>query len=205
MCITPDDRVLLVDRDGHQVIACDTAGRELFRIGERHRPRQGAPFNHPTDIAVAPDGDLYVSDGYGNTMVHRFAADGTHLDSWGRPGHGPGAFTTPHGIWVTADGRVLVGDRENDRIQVFTGDGGFLAAWDGVYRPMDIFGDASGRIYATDHVPALVCWHDDGRFVGRCRPVWNGAHGMWGDPAGNLYFAEQQPARITRMVPEGRG
>lgn len=201
IAITPDDRILLVDRDAHQVMAFDTDGRELFRLGERHRPRQGAPFNHPTDIAVAPSGDFYVSDGYGNTNVHRFDAAGRHVGTWGRPGSGPGEFTTPHGIWVTADGRVVVGDRENDRIQVFSAEGEFLAIWTGVHRPMDIWGDPEGRIYVTDHVPALVCWQDDGTPVGRCRPVWNGAHGLWGDPAGNIYLAEQQPARITRMVP----
>ena len=118
------DRVFLVDRDAHQVRVFDTAGKLLFDIGERDRP--GKPFNHPSSVAVAPSGDIYVADGYGGTVVHRFAATGAHIRTWGGPGNGPGQFTTPHGIWVLPDGRVLVGDRENDRIQVFDPAGAYL-------------------------------------------------------------------------------
>ena len=119
IAITPDDRLLLVDRDAHQVLILTTEGETLATLGERHRPRLGAPFNHPTDAAVTADGEIYVADGYGNSMVHRFAPDGRHLMSFGRPGSGPGEFTTPHAVWVDGSDRVLVADRENDRIQLF--------------------------------------------------------------------------------------
>ena len=87
----------------------------------------GGPFNLPTDIAVAPSGEMFVTDGYGNARVHKFAADGTHLLSWGEPGTGPGQFSLPHGIWIDRHGRVMVCDRENDRVQVFDQQGTFLA------------------------------------------------------------------------------
>ena len=79
LAIVPDGRVLLVDRDAHQVLVFTADGEQVGAIGTRHRPRFQAPFNHPTGVAVAPEGEIYVSDGYGNPVVHRFAADGTHL------------------------------------------------------------------------------------------------------------------------------
>jgi sugar lactone lactonase YvrE len=114
--ISPDDRVFLVDRDAHQILIFTIDGALLGTLGERHAPRFQAPFNHPTDAAVAPDGDIYVSDGYGNSAVHRFAPTGELKRTWGRPGAGPGEFSTPHAIWVDRSGRVLVADRENNRV-----------------------------------------------------------------------------------------
>src|SRR5581483_8410615 len=104
----------------------DVDGRQRFTLGQRHRPRFQAPFNHPADVTVAPSGDIYVADGYANSTVHRFAPDGTLRRTWGRPGRGPGEFTTPHAVRVHPDGRVIVADRENDRVQVFSPDGEYL-------------------------------------------------------------------------------
>jgi peptidylglycine monooxygenase len=196
---SPDDRLLVADRDAHQVVVLTSGGEELFRLGERHRPRWEEPFNHPTDAAVAPDGRIFVSDGYGNGRVHRFAADGRHGLSWGRVGRGPGEFMTPHAVWVDRDGRVLVVDRENGRVQVFDADGGLLAVWEGFHNPMDVWLDAEGLAYVTDQIPSLHLMASDGRRLGRCRPALNGAHGLFGDRAGNLYLAEIQPSRITRL------
>src|SRR5436309_1949925 len=82
-----------------------------------------------------PDGDLSVTAGYGNARDHRFSAEGRLLRSWGEPGAGPGQFNLPHGIAVLADGRVLVADRENDRIQLFDPEGKYLDQWTQVQRP----------------------------------------------------------------------
>ena len=86
LTIAPDGRVLLVDRDAHQVLVFTPEGEQVGAIGTRHSPRFQAPFNHPTGVAVAPDGEIYVSDGYGNSVVHRFAADGTHRGDVGSSG-----------------------------------------------------------------------------------------------------------------------
>jgi hypothetical protein len=83
----------------------------------------GPPYNRPTNLASSPSGELYVSDGYGNCRVHRFKDDGTFVGSWGEPGTGPGQFNLPHSTWVHTDGRVLVADRQNDRIQIFDSEG----------------------------------------------------------------------------------
>lgn len=198
--ITSDDLVLVVDRDAHQVLGFSPEGELQLEIGERHAPRFQQPFNHPCDVAVAGDGEIYVCDGYANSVVHHFAADGSWIATWGEPGSGPGQFTTPHAIWVTADDRVLVADRENNRIQVFDRTGGYLTEWGDHYHPMDIYVDADGLIYVTDQIPRLSQLDADGNLVGRCRPVLNGAHGIWGDSQGNLYLAESAPQnRVTKL------
>jgi peptidylglycine monooxygenase len=198
--ISPDDLVVLVDRDSHQVIGFDPLGTFRFKLGEREHPQLQAPFNHPADVAVAQDGDIYVADGYANSAVHRFSPDGELKPTWGRPGSGAGEFTTPHAVWVDREGRVLVADRENNRVQVFTADGDYLDSWSDHYHPMDIYVDADGLIYVTDQIPRLSVLAANGRLVGRCRPVLYGAHGVWGDSRGNLYLAEASPMnRITRL------
>ncbi len=199
--VTPDDRVFVVDRDAHQVLAFDTTGDLIFTLGERNRPQTQAPFNHPTDVAVGPGGDIYVSDGYGNTMVHCFAPDGALKRSWGGRGSGPGEFTTPHGIAVLRDGRVVVGDRENNRAQVFTPEGDYLRDFGPFYKPMDIYVDGEGLIYVSDQVPRLTVLNDDGAIIGSCKPVTVMPHGVRGDSDGNLYFTETRTTAITKLVP----
>jgi DNA-binding beta-propeller fold protein YncE len=194
-----DDRLYVVDRDAHEIVICSRDGRRLGGIGARHRPLE--PFNHPTDIAFAPDGQMFVSDGYAGTKVHRFDSDGRAIASWGELGDGPGEFLNPHAVWILNDGRVVVVDRENDRLQVFTSDGKFLEAWTGFKQPLDIWGDAQGNLFVTDLVPSLTMLTTYGKLVGRCRPVLNGAHGVWGDHDGNIFLAEPNPSRLTRLAP----
>ena len=198
--ITDDDRVLLVDRDGHQILIFTTDGEDIGSIGTRHDPQFQAPFNHPTDVVVAPDGEIYVSDGYGNSVIHRFAADGTHLATWGRPGSGPGEFTTPHAVVVDGRDRVLVADRENNRVQLFDRAGGYLGEWGDVYHPMGIYVDERGLVFVSDQIPHLSLFTPDGALIGRSRAVWNGAHCIAGNAAGDLYLAEMEPHRITRLA-----
>ncbi len=199
--ITPDDRVLVADRDAHQVLGFNVRGALELVLGERHRPKLQAPFNHPADVATGPDGSIFVADGYGNSIVHRFSADGRWLQSWGQPGCGQGAFTTPHAIRVHPDGRVLVADRENNRVQIFTSEGEYLAEWRDFYHPMDIYVDSHGRTHVTDQIPRLSQVAVDGKLLGRCRPVLYAAHGIWGDSRGDLYLAEPAPMdRVTKLV-----
>lgn len=200
--VTPDDLVLVVDRDAHQVLGFDPDGTPRLTIGQRHLPAFGRPFNHPTDVAVAPSGEFYVTDGYGNSHVHVFAPDGRWLRSWGRPGSGPGEFMTPHAVWVDSRERVLVVDRDNNRVQIFSPEGEFLAEWGDTFHPMDLWGDAADRIYISDQIPRLDRRAPDGTLLGRCKPIAYGAHGICGDARGNIYLAEQSPMdRITRLSP----
>lgn len=194
-----DGRLAIVDRDAHRILFCDANGRVQQQIGESHRP--GSPFNHPSDIAFAPDGGFYVADGYGNGRIHCFDRSGGLIASWGSVGTAPGAFLTPHGICVLSDGRVIVADRENSRVQSFTADGALLAVWDAFLRPQDVVADAEGRIHVCDSIPTLSLLSADGALLGRCRPVLNGAHGLWLGPSGDIFLAETNPNRITRLFP----
>ncbi len=160
----PDDAVYCVDDADHTVRKFTPDGQLLLTLGTSNVPSDtgydgkslpsiahgGPPFNRPTNLAVAPSGDLYVSDGYGNARVHRFSPTGELLQSWGEPGTGPGEFHLPHGIGVTPDSRVLVADRENDRIQVFDPDGRFLDQWTHVQRPTQVFVAPDGLLYVSE-------------------------------------------------------
>jgi DNA-binding beta-propeller fold protein YncE len=194
-----DGRLWVVDRDAHEIVGFDAAGKPFARLGQRGQP--GEPFNHPSDIAFGSDGEIVVADGYGHGRVHVFGPHLAHRVSFGEVGTGPGEFMTAHGVWVTRDRRIVIADRENDRLQVFDMTGALLSIWTGFKRPSDIWGDTEGRLYVTDGIPTLTCLAADGTRLGRCRPVLNGAHGLWGDADGTLYLAEGTPSRITRLVP----
>lgn len=199
--ITIDDqnRAFIVDRDAHQVLCFRVNGTFMFALGERHTPHWQGPFNHPTKVAVATDGDIYVADGYGNARVHRFDGTGRLIASFGGVGHGPGAFMNPHSILVDRHDRVLVCDRENNRVQVFNRVGAWLANWDGLCRPMDLCALPDGTILVTDQVPSLTAFDLDGIRLGRARPSLNGSHGIAVDSQGSLYLAEIDPSSITKL------
>lgn len=198
--IGPDDHVYVCNRDEHEVLKLTSEGRIVLTLGQRGRPALQAPFNHPADVAVAPNGDIYVADGYGNSAVHRFSAEGKHLASWGMRGAGRAQFTTPHGIWVDARERVLVADRENNRVQLFSPEGDVYGEWGDLYHPMDVYVDRDGTVYVTDQIPRITMYAPDGRLLARGRPAAYGAHGVWGDSRGNLYLAEMNINQVTKLV-----
>ena len=164
IAVGSDDMVYTVDDGDHTVRKFTPEGKQLMMIGTPGKAsdtgydgktlvsikRGGPPFNRPTDVAVAPNGELYVCDGYGNARVHRFTADGTLIRSWGEPGFGPAQFNLPHGIGISPDDRVFVTDRENDRIQIYTRDGQLMDIWTHVQRPTDIAFDKDGRVYVSE-------------------------------------------------------
>ncbi len=112
--------------------------------------RGAGPFNQPTKMVTAANGDLFASDGYGNARVHHFNPTGALRKSWGEPGDEPGHFNIPHSVLVLPDERVLVCDRENNRIQVFDLDGRFLAEWTDLARPDDVCVDDAGNVYVAE-------------------------------------------------------
>ena len=163
LTIAPDDSVFIVDEGAQVVYKFTPEGELLLTLGTKGVAsdtgydgslesivRGGPPFNRPTNLAVAPSGDLYVSDGYGNARVHRFSAGGELLGSWGEPGNGPGQFNLSHGVAVAPDGRVFVADRENDRVQIFTPEGEYLTEWTDIQRPTNIRFDRAGRAYVSE-------------------------------------------------------
>ncbi|MEO7649609.1 MAG: peptidyl-alpha-hydroxyglycine alpha-amidating lyase family protein, partial [Bryobacteraceae bacterium] len=164
LTIGPDDMLYATDDKDHTVRKYTLDGRLLMTLGNSGKPSDtglsdfdyrtirhgGPPFNYPTNLALAGNGDMYVTDGYGNARVHKFSSHGELLHSWGEPGSGEGQFNIPHGIAVDRQGRVIVADRENSRLQFFSGDGAFLEQWTGVIRPCQVFADAQNRIYVAE-------------------------------------------------------
>ena len=162
--IGPDDAVYCTDDLDHTVKKFTPEGRLLMTLGTSGRPsdtgatsvdyreiqRAGPPFNFPTNLALAPNGDLYIADGYGNARIHHFSPEGQLLHSWGEPGAGPGQFHVPHGIAVDARGTVYVADRENSRLQLFSPEGEFLTEWTDLARPCQVAFDRSGNVYIAE-------------------------------------------------------
>lgn len=160
LTVDQDDALWVTDVGVHQVMKLDSDGNVLLTLGERGVPgTDDAHFDRPTDVAVAADGSVFVSDGYGNSRVMKFSATGELIQSWGQSGTGEGELMVPHGIAIDPEGRVFVADRGNARVQAFDQEGHFLFAWQGeeLGRPWSITFDARGFGYVVDggdQVPA---------------------------------------------------
>ena len=206
MYIGPDDVIYLADRGAHVAMKLSVSGEVLLEVGNRGQPsdtgcfedegvvpRAGGPFNRPTRLSPSPSGDLYASDGYRNCRVHRFAADGQFIASWGRPGgDGPGAFFSPHCLWVDNGGLVYVCDRKNNRIQIFDPEGAFVTQWTNVQLPTDLHIGRDGLIYLAEResneaAENLLTVRDGN---GSVLASWTTprSHQVWPDAHGDIYL-----------------
>ena len=150
----PDDTLYCSDDGDHTVRQCTLDGDVLMTIGIPGNPAplfSGDPFNRCTHTATDPKtGDIYVSDGYGNSRVHKYSPDGKLLFSWGAPGTDPGEFSIAHNIVTDSDGYVYVADRENHRIQIFDANGKFEEQWPNVHRPCGLYISPEQHIYVGE-------------------------------------------------------
>ena len=146
---------------GHQVIKFSPDGKVLMRLGKAGVRGSGPDtFNEPNDVIVAPNGDIFVSDGHSgqnanpppnsNGRIVKFTKDGKYIKEWGKIGTGPGEFRTPHALAFDSRGRLFVADRGNHRIQIFDQEGKFLDAWEQFSRVSGLFIDRNDNLYAID-------------------------------------------------------
>lgn len=228
--IGPNDLVYCADNFDHTVRIFTLEGKLLRTLGQKNEPaptgfkawdtpvqRSAGPFNMVTNVALAPNGNLYVADGYGNARIHVFSPSGTLQFSWGEPGSGPGQFRLPHAIAVDRRGAVYVADRENSRIQIFKGDGTYITEWKHVQRPDDLYIDADENLFVAElgfkagvmpaNMGAAVPPHEPHACVsvltldGEVQTRFGGPdgcaagnffapHGIWSDSRGDLYVSE---------------
>jgi len=139
---------------GHQVFKFNPDGKVLMTLGKAGVSGSGPDlFDQPTDVVVAPNGDIFVTDSHRNgknNRVVKFDRNGKFIKDWGKKGSGPGEFSEPHTIAMDSRGRLFVGDRENNRIQIFDQAGKFLDQWRQFGRPSGIYITKDDTIYVTD-------------------------------------------------------
>lgn len=223
LTIDHEDNVWLTDVGLHQVFKFTPDGRLLLTLGERDKPGSDAShFNLPTDVAVLPDGSFYVSDGYKNTRVVKFRADGRYQFEWGGKGTGPGEFNLPHGIALDTRGRVYVCDRTNSRIQVFDAAGKFLDQWKGpqIGRPYGVDVRPDGHVFIIDGGEPSLKPSERGKAVeldaeghvldtfgspGKEPGQFQLGHDIAVGPDGAVYVAEGTGARVQKFVRKGGG
>jgi sugar lactone lactonase YvrE len=208
---------------GHQVFKFSPDGKVLLTLGKAGLPGSGTDeFNAPSAVVTAPNGDIFVADGHGgntNARIVKFAKDGTFIRTWGKKGSAPGELDIPHTIAMDSQGRLFVGDRQNNRIQIFDQDGKFLDQWAQFSRPSGVYIDGKDNIYVADSESESVSKNHDGWKrgirVGSAKdgsvtalipdPVektntTSAAEGVAADAAGNVYGAEVGPRRMMKYV-----
>lgn len=199
--------VWVTDIGNHLVMKFDPEGKLLLSLGTKGRagdkPDQ---FDRPTDVAVTPTGEFYVTDGYGNARVLKFDRVGMLLKQWGTKGKGEGEFDLPHAVCLDAKGRVYVGDRENNRVQVFDAEGKFLHQWKESGAPYGLF-LAGDRLFVADGRAGWVrALGPDGKSVGRFGEKGTAAgqfqmpHMLCVDSRGDVYVAEVNNKRVQKFT-----
>jgi DNA-binding beta-propeller fold protein YncE len=226
--IGPDESLYCTDDGDHSVRKCTLEGKVLLTIGIPGKPApymSGEPFHRCTHTALSPRGDIYVSDGYGNSRVHKYSPDGKLLKSWGEPGTGPGEFNIPHNLCCDPDGWVYVADRENHRVQVFDGEGRYETEWHNLHRPCGMCMEAKkkplcyiGEIGPTMPVnrdvpnlgPRISIVDHQGKLVSRFGAAHAGydrpdqfvaPHGMAVDSRGDIYVGEVSYTAWPQIYP----
>jgi sugar lactone lactonase YvrE len=208
---------------GHQVIKFSPTGTVLLTLGKAGvAGAANDEFNSPSDVAVAPNGDIFVADGHdagSNMRIVKFSKDGKFIKTWGKPGAGPGEFNAPHSLTFDSRGRLFVADRANNRIQIFDQDGKLLEEWKQFSRISGIFIDRNDVLYAADsesNTKRNPGWKRGIR-VGSARdgsvtafipdPIENpdasatsGAEGVAADAQGNIFGAEVGPKMVKKYV-----
>jgi hypothetical protein len=211
---------------GQQVFKFSPRGEVLLTLGRAGAAGSGQyTFNQPSDVLVAPSGDIFVADGHGpqtNARIVVFTDDGTFIRSWGRHGSGPNQLEGPHSLALDTQGRLFVADRTNNRIQIFEQDGTLVDSWTQFGRPSGLFIDQNDVLYVADsesrdndggygHNPNVrrgirIGSAVDGTVTGFIpdsaeRGGTSAAEGVAVDSDGNVYAAEVGPRDVKKYIP----
>ncbi len=225
-----EGNVWVADIGNHVVEKYTPEGKLLLTIGTKGKAgRDKAHLNMPTDMTVTPDGDVFVSDGYGNARVVHFTRDGQYVNEWGELGSRPGQFSIPHAIASDSKGRIYVADRNNVRVQVFDRAGKVIAVWRDLIVPWGFCMTKDDQLWVCGSSPmqwrkedgALGCPPKDQLFMrfspdGRVQQVLtlpkgidglerpgevNWVHAIAVDSRGNLYLGDIIGRRAQKFVP----
>jgi peptidylamidoglycolate lyase len=200
-----DGRIWTTDRQMQQVIAFDTDGRLLRTIGQRGIKGDNTSrdlFNGVSDVVMAEDGSLFVSDGEGgNQRVVKLTSDGKFIKSWGSEGSGPGEFDGPHCVTLDAQGRVYVCDRSNQRIQVFDQQGSFITQMTQFGAPASIAITREGLMYVAAGAPQnkVTVGTTDGTVTETIDDL-DSPHGIAVASDGTLYIAQSSGKAVLKYV-----
>ena len=207
--------VWLTDIKRQQVFQFSAAGELLMALGEEGvKGTDSLHFDQPTDVAVSPAGDIFVTDGYGNRRVMKFSGQGQFIMAWGTEGTAPGAFNNPHAIDISEGGELFVSDRDNHRVQVFNDHGEFqreLPTAAPVYACINT--DGEGQLLATDYLKedtvirgsSVFTISGEGREALLDRPETDGVapcryHDLVMAADGSLYLADLLSKEVHRLV-----
>jgi sugar lactone lactonase YvrE len=226
--IDPDGNLWVTDAQikdgkGYQVFKFSPDGKLLMTLGKAGvASAEPGLFDEPTDVAVAANGDIFITEGHtggtpGNDRVSKFSKDGKFLKSWGKKGSGPGEFNSPHTIAIDSQGRLFVGDRSNNRIQIFDQEGRYIDTWKQFGRPSGIFIAKDDTMYVADSEswgPDEPGWKKGIR-IGSAKTgkvsvfiedmestttEHSGAEGVGVDAAGNVYGAAVRRQMLEKHI-----
>ncbi len=225
----PERHVWVVERGGGrgvhmQVLKFTNDGSELvMRLGDpdhpttreeaRANPNPG-PFTYgePAVLAFLPDGSFLLGDGYWNTRIVEYDADGEYVMEWGEPGSGPGQFDLVHGLAVDHERRVYVGDRRNNRVQIFTEEGEFIEEWPDITDPVGVFIDERHAVWVISaSLHRILSYNREGELQ-HSWGAYGGPGGLPGglsrphqldvDQEGNVYVASWSGGWLNKFVPQ---
>ena len=207
---------------GQQVLKFSPQGTLLMALGKAGGARDPEYFYQPNDVLTAPNGDIFVAEGHVamGARILKFDKTGKFVKQFGKNGAGPGEFNVPHALAMDSRGRLFIGDRSNNRIQIFDQDGKFLEEWKQFGRPSGLYIDSNDVLYVADSESAPTRngadWKRgirignarDGKVTGFIPDPWKtlpapattAAEGVAADAEGNVYGAEVTEQRVQRYT-----